>query len=77
MFTSPDLAADQPRSFEHAHVTRDTRKGHRYRFGQVGDPRATGSQSHEKSPTGRIGQGSVRTIQNVIFNHLVDLIGTS
>lgn len=72
MLATTDLPLHQTGGFQYPDMPRDAGERHGQRRGQVADARITVTQRLQQPTTGRIGQGRVRTVQDLIFNHLVD-----
>ena len=72
MLAAAHLALHEPGCLQHTDVARDARECHRQWRRQVGDAGVTAAQRLQQQSSGRIGERAVRTIKDLIFNHLVD-----
>lgn len=66
------IALDETSRFEHSDVAGHPGECHRQRRGEIGDAGIAGTQRLDEVTTRRVGQCGVGTVQDLIFNHLVD-----
>lgn len=72
MLSTTDLALHQTGGLQHPDMPRYAGERHGQRGGQVADAGVTLAQGLQEAAPGRIGQGRICAVQNLIFNHLVD-----
>jgi hypothetical protein len=73
VLTAADDALDQPGRLQDADVAGDAGERHRQRRGEIGDPCVSRTQRDEQGPAGGVRERRVGPVQDLIFNHLVDL----
>lgn len=72
MLATTDLALYQTGGLQYPDMPRDAGERHGQRRGQIADAGITLTQRLQQTATGRIGQGRIGAVQDLIFNHLVD-----